>query len=140
MAENIAHLAVFESATDGATYTEIDGLDSFSRQSMRDVLNVTSFADPSAHQIKIMGLKDGSIDLSGNVVFDVSTLTLNVGIKNIAQRARDGGALSLRAKVDGSGGTYKGVETLVKEFGFSAEVSGAVEWSASLQMNGAAWA
>lgn len=140
MAENIAHLAVFESATDGATFTEIDGLTSWSMQKMRDVLNVTSFKDASAHQIKIAGIKDGSFDIGGNVVFAVSTLTLDVGIKNIAQRARDGGTLTLRAKVDGSGGTYKSVACLVKEFGIKADVNGSVEWSASLQMNGATWA
>lgn len=139
MAENVAHLAIIESATDGATFTEIDGLNSVSRDSAREMIEVTSFKDPSGHKIKIAGIKDGSVELGGNVVFAAS-LSLDTGIKNVAQRARDGGALTLRTKLDGTGGTYRGVACLVKEFGLKADVGGAVEFSASLQMNGAAWA
>ncbi len=140
MAETVGHLALIESSTDGVTYTEIDGHDSFAVNRNRDSIEVTNFKDTTGAKIKIMGLRDGGCDLSGNIVFTVSTLTLDVGIKNIIQRIVDGGALFLQAKIEGAGGTYRGATGLVEEFSLSAEVDGAVKWSAKTCLNGAGWA
>lgn len=139
MAENAGHLVILESATDGATYTEVDGAKSLGRSAGRDVLDVTTFKDTSGHVVKIVGLKEESIDLGGHVYFN-SSLSLDTGIKNLFQRARDGGAISIRAKVDGSGGTYRGSTGLISEWSLSAEVGGTLEWSTKVQFNGQAWA
>lgn len=140
MAENIAHTSIFESATDGATFAEIDGAQSYSRDASRTVLEVTPFKDATGHKIKIMGRKDGGVSLGGQLVLMTGTLSVDTGIKNVMQRARDGGALTLRTKVDGVAGTYRGAACVVTEFGIKAEVDGTVEWSATLKLNGAAWA
>ena len=139
MAENAGHLAVIESSLDGAAWVEIDGEDSFSVSRERESIEVTNFKDPTGAKIRIMGIADGACELGGNVVFKASTLDLDPGIAKIVQRARDKGALYLRTKLEGSGGSYRGAVGLVEKFSLSAEVGGAVTWSASTTLNGAGW-
>lgn len=140
MAENAGHLVVLESATDGVTFTEIDGGSSLGRGAGRTVLDVTTFKDTSGHKLKIVGLKEESMDVGGHVMFMPTTFTLDTGIKNIIQRARDGGTLTLRAKLEGAAGTYRSSSGLVSEWSLSAEADGVVEWSAKVQFSGVAWA
>ena len=140
MAENAGHLAVIENSLDDSTYVEIDGEDEFSVSLARDPIEVTNFKDATASKIRIMGLRDGYCDLGGNVVFRATTFEIDQGFKNLVTRLKDGAALFLRTKLDGSGGTYRGATTLGEEFTIAAEVSGAVTWSAKTCLNGAAWA
>lgn len=139
MAENAGHLVVVETATDGATYAEIAGGTSVSRASDRDALETTHFADASEHKTRIVGLKDGRVELSGNVSFTPVTFLLDAGFKNVVQRARDGGALSARSKMNGAAGAYLGAAGLVEEFSLSAEVGGLVEWSTTVRFNDDDW-
>lgn len=138
MAENVGHLAVVETSTDGTTFTEVDGENKFSREASREMIENTAFKDTSGHKRKLPGIKDGSAELGGHVVF-AATLSLDTGIKNVIQRVRDGGTLTLRTKLDGSAGTYRGASGLVTKFSLSADVLGSVEWSASVQFSGTSW-
>jgi predicted secreted protein len=140
MAENAGHLSIVESSTDAAAYTEVDGATMASRDLDRAMIDVTSMKDATNHKIKIAGLRDGQCAIEGHVVFASGTLQLDTGIKNIVQRARDGGLVAVRTKLDGAAGTYRTLASaLVSALSISAEVDGAVKWSCTLQNNGAVW-
>lgn len=139
MAENIGHLVIVESSTDGGAYTEIDGNETWANNRQRDQIEVTALKDATGAKIRIPGLRMGGADLGGSVVFASGTLALDTGIKNVFQRARDGGDLYLRSKVDGAAGTYRGAVGLVEQFSLSADPGGAVKWSAKTCHNGAGW-
>jgi len=141
MAENAGHLAIVESSPDDSVYTEIDGCTMTGVDRDKDIIDVTSMKDASGHKVKISGLKDSKASLEGHVVFTASTFVLDLGISNVFRRARDGGLLALRTKLDGSGGSYRTLASgLVSELSISGEVDGSVKWSAGIQANGAGWA
>ncbi len=140
MTEYVGHTAIVESSLDGSTWVEVDGDRSFGVSRARDLVETTTFADATGSKTRIAALRTGSCDLGGDIVFAVSTLTLDLGIAKIVQRLRDAGALYLRTKLDGAGGTYRGAVGLVEEFELKADVGGAVEWTAKTCLNGAGWA
>lgn len=128
MAENVAHLVVISSATSlGGSYTEISALNSAQLSRDREVLDITSFKDTSAHKIKLMGLKDTKLSLSGNR--DLA----DAGQTSLDSRYGDGASTFIEIKWDGVAGTSKKGEFKVASFQESADVSGIVEFSAELE-------
>lgn len=128
MAENVAHLVVIGIGTAiGGPYTEISGLTSASLTRDREVLDITHFKDTTAHKIKLMGLKDTKLSLSGNRdIADAPQTTLQT-------RLDDGASTFLQIKWDGSAGTGADGEFKVASFAESADVSGIVEFSCELE-------
>jgi predicted secreted protein len=128
MAENAGHLVVVGIHTAlGGPYTEISGVTSVSLSRERDVLDITHFKDATAHKIKMMGLKDTKLDISGNLDLADSAQS------QIRSRYDDGASTFVQIKWDGSGGSGADGEFKVASYSESAEVSGVVEFSAALE-------
>ena len=113
---------------------EVDGLNSVSYSPSLDLLDVTDFKDTSGAKLKLAGLKDGTISISGDFEPSDSPQAL------IRTNAGDGvsGYCSCHFNPSGSTGA-KGfiVEVKVASFTIEASVDGKATFSAELQFTGA---
>lgn len=113
---------------------EVDGINSVTYSPSLDLLDVTDFKDTTGTKLKLGGLKDGSVSLSGDLEMADAPQTL------IRTAASDGSSvwMTMHFNPSGSAGS-KGfnVECKVESFEISASVDGKVEFSASLQFTGA---
>lgn len=126
MSENAGHLVfVGLSSSYGGAYTEIGALSSASLTRDRTVLDLTNFKDTSAHKLKMMGLKDTKLELSGNR--DLADAQQSA----LSSRYDDGASTFIEIGWDGS--TFKKGEFKVSNFSEKASVDGVVEFSASLE-------
>jgi predicted secreted protein len=127
---------VYAKATNAAAVSgdEVDGINSVSYGPSLDLLDVTDFKDTTGTKLKLAGLKDGSISLSGDLEMTDAPQTL------LRTAAGDGSSVWMTIHFNPSGAaSAKGfqVECKVESFEISASVDGKVEFSASLQFNGA---
>lgn len=130
MAEEVGHEVVLEVDPVGSSsWTEIDGVTSCSIGRNRDMLDITSFKDTSGARKRLAGLKDGTIQISGNLIL------ADAGQTEIRARYNDGADLEFGFKWDGSSGTRQTVACKVESYEESATVDGLVEFSATLQFN-----
>lgn len=126
MAENAGHaVSIGLSSSLGGAYTEIGSLNSVSLTRDRTVLDLTNFKDTSAHKLKMMGLKDTKIELSGNR--DLADAQQSA----LSSRYDDGASTFIQIGWDGS--TFKKGEFKVANFSEKASVDGLVEFSVSLE-------
>ncbi len=126
MAENAAHLTQVGIHTAlGGPYVEMSGVNSLSLTRDRTVLDITNFKDTSAHKLKIMGLKDTKLDISGNL--DLADAPQSV----LRSRYDDGASTFVGIEWDGS--TVADGEFKVASYSESASVDGVVEFSCSLE-------
>jgi TP901-1 family phage major tail protein len=142
MAENSGHLVIVETSPDASTYTEIDGLTSFSGKRDRTSIDFTNFKSAAAtsHKVAVAGMRAATVSLSGNLAAQDSTFAIDVGQANLITAARAGSAVACRTKVDGSSGTYVTLAAArVASFEISAEIDGLVTFSVELQSDGASW-
>lgn len=140
MAENVGHLVIVETSPDASTYTEVDGLTSFSAKRDRTEIDMTHFADASAHALSLVGLRSTTVSLAGNLSCRASTFEIDAGQANVISAARAGSLVACRTKVDGSGGSYVTLASaLVSSLEISVDIDGLVTFSAELQSNGASW-
>lgn len=124
-----AHPLVFAvSATDGS-YTEVDGINDLSFGPSREMLETTDFKDTSGAKTRMAGLKDGTIQISGDGEFSDTPQNL------IRTQEDNGGDLWARIYWDGSAG-HK-VKCIVESYQIKGQVGGKVEFTATLQFNGA---
>lgn len=141
MSESVGHLSIVETSTDAASYAEADGVTSVTKELSRNVIDVTGMKDASGHRVKLMGVKDGKLSLDGHLSFTAVTFVVDEGLRKVIQRARDGGLIAARTKLDGSGGSYVTMASgLVESLKISANVDGSVTFSSTIQNNGAGWA
>ena len=128
-------VAVYWKATSGAySGSEVDGIKSVTYSPSLDLLDVTDFADTTGAKLKLAGLKDGSIKISGNLEMADTPQAL------IRTNAGDGvvGYATVIFNPSGSTGS-KGFQVACKVAGFeiSASVDGTVDFSCDLQFTGA---
>lgn len=121
-------LVLAVSATDGS-YTEVDGVNDLSFGPNRAMLMTTDFKDTSGAQTRMAGLKDGTIQISGDAEFADAPQNL------IRTQEDNGGDLFVRIYWDGIAG-HK-VKCIVESYQVNGGVDGKVEFSATLQFNGA---
>ena len=134
---NAAHLQKVEVSTNGSSYTEADGISKSSFKPVRDLLETTDFKDTSGAKTRIAGLKDASIDVSGDLEMGDTN-----GLKAIIDACDAGSDLWFKLTFNvGGGAGLVGItlKTLVESYEVSDEVAGKVEFSASAKANGA-WA
>lgn len=124
-----AHLMTISGANADSGYAEIDGINDFSFGPSRDTLETTDTADTSGAHTRMLGLKDGTIALSGDYESGDAAQAL------LLTQWGNGGAYWLKVLWNGSTG-HK-VQCIVESFDIKGNVSGKVEFSASLKMNGA---
>jgi predicted secreted protein len=113
---------------------EVDGLNNVSYSPSVDLLDITDFKDTSGAKLKLAGLLDGSISLSGD--FEMSDAPQAL----IRSSMVSGASLWTSCHFNPSGSTgSKGfiVETKVASFEIATAVDGKVTFSASLQFTGA---
>lgn len=112
---------------------EVDGINNVTYSPNVDLLDVTDFKDTSAAKLKLAGLKDGTISISGDLEMSDAPQAL------IRTNAGDGvsGWASCHFNPSGATGS-KGfiVECKVESFEISASVDGKVEFTASLSFTG----
>ncbi len=126
MAENAGHLVVFSVSPDGTTYTELTGITSCSIGQDRDMLEITSLKDTTAAKVRLAGLRDAKVSMTGNYdPTDASQIQLTT-------RYGDGASAWIGVKWDGSGGTLKEGEFKVASFNVSVDVGGTVEFTCDL--------
>lgn len=126
MAENAGHLVdVGIHTAIGGPYTAISGVTSVSLSRERDSLETTHFADTTGAKLRIMGLKDAKISMSGNL--DLSDSAQG----QIRSRYSDGASTFIGIEWDGS--TVADGEFKVQAYNESAEVGGLVEFSAEFE-------
>lgn len=114
-------------------YTQIGVMDNFDFSEQRTNLDKTSFGDSGARE-RFLGLKDGSISLSG--YYDSS----DGGLTEIRSGFTGAADAVVWIMVAWTGDPADGtdhVKCTVEEYTRSAEVDGRVEVSASLNFNGA---
>ncbi len=126
MAENAGHLVqVGVHTAIGGPYVDINGVTSVSVSRDRTVLDITDFADVTASKLKIMGLKDCKIEISGQRdIADAPQAAL-------VSRYDDGASTFIGIEWDGS--TVSDGEFKVASFNESADVDGLVTFSCSLE-------
>lgn len=127
---------VYAKATNAVAVSgdEVDGINSVSYSPSLDLLDVTDFKDSTGTKLKLGGLKDGSVSLSG----DLEMTDAPQGLLRTA--AGDGSSVWMTMHFNPSGAaSSKGfqVECKVESFEISASVDGKVEFSASLSFTGA---
>lgn len=113
---------------------EVDGINNVTYSPSLDLLDVTDFKDSTGAKLKLGGLKDGSISLSGDLEMTDAPQAL------LRTAAGDGSSVWMSCYFNPSGSTgQKGfkVECKVESFEITAAVDGKVEFSASLQFTGA---
>jgi predicted secreted protein len=121
----------------GATPTasdEVDGINNVTYSPKVDLLDVTDFKDTSGAKLKLAGLIDGSISLSG----DYEPTDAPQSLLRTSMTSGASVWLSVHFNPSGTTGT-KGfiVECKVESFEVSAAVDGKAEFSCSLQFTGA---
>lgn len=113
---------------------EVDGINSVSYSPSLDLLDVTDFKDSTGAKIKLAGLKDGSISLSGDLEMTDAPQAL------LRTAASDGTSVWLTIHFNPSGSaSAKGfqVECKIESFEISASVDGKVEFSSTASFTGA---
>ena len=131
-----APVVVYLKATNAAAVAgdEVNGLNNVGYSPTVDLLDVTDFQDTSGFKLKLAGLKDGSVSISGD--YEPSDAP-----QQLVPSSWSSGAsvwATLHFNPSGSAGT-KGfqVECKVESFEITAGVDGKVEFSASLSFTGA---
>lgn len=125
-------LAIYANATTITAADEMDGVNNVSFGPTRDLLEDTDFKDTSATRTRFAGLKDGTISLSGDYEpADTPQSALETAFNN-------GTDITIGIAWDGATGSNgHQVVCQVESFEISASFDGKVEFSASLQFNGA---
>jgi len=113
---------------------EVNGLNNVGYSPTVDLLDVTDFQDTTGFKLKLAGLKDGSISLSG----DYEPTDAPQGLIPSSWSSGASVWCTLHFNPSGSAST-KGfqVECKVESFEITAAVDGKVEFSCSLQFTGA---
>lgn len=127
---------VYAKATNAAAVSgdEVDGINSVSYSPSLDLLDVTDFKDTTGTKLKLAGLKDGSVSLSGDLEMADAPQAL------LRTAGGDGSSVWITIHFNPSGAaSSKGfqVECKVESFEISASVDGKVEFTASLQFTAA---
>lgn len=115
-----------------ATYSQIGTMDNFDFSESRTNLDKTSFGDSGARE-RFLGLKDGSVSLSG--FYD----SADAGLTEIRSGFTGSADAVVWIMVAWTGDPADGtdhVKCTVEEFTRSSEVDGRVEVNASLNFNG----
>lgn len=134
VAGHLATIYLKSTAAAWAAGDEVDGIKSVGYAPTREMLDITDTKDTTGARKKLAGLKDGSVSLSGNSEHaDV--------VQTLLRTSFDGGA-SIWANVVNNptgGAAAKGyqVECLVESYNIEWQVDGTVDFSATLQFNGA---
>ena len=123
------HPLAFSTSSDDVTYAEVDGITDLSFGPSRDMLESTDFKDTSGAKTRLAGLKDGTIQVSGDYE------SADTGQATILSRWADGAACW--AKILWNGSTGHKVACIVESFQIAASVGGKVTFTATLQFNGA---
>lgn len=113
---------------------EVAGLNSVDYSPTVNMLDVTDFKDTTGFKLKLAGLKDGSISLSGDF--------LSGDAPQVLARSSWSSGASIWATLNfdpsaSAGSKGFNVECKVENFKVSAAVDGKVEFTASLQFTGA---
>jgi len=124
-----AHPLTLSVASADSGYAEVDGINDFSFGPKRDILESTNFKDTSGAKTRFAGLTDGAVSISGDY--------LSADTPQALIRTQEGNGGDLWVKVLWDGATGHKVKCIVESFTIKAAVAGKVEFSASLQMNGA---
>lgn len=132
---NAAHPLAVKVAAADANYQEMDGIKSVKFGPSRTMLETTDFKDTSGAKTRMAGLKDGTIELSG----DLEEADANG--QSIVRTAFDNGS-DCWAQIEfapGAGPGSKGykVKGIVESYSIDGDVDGLVTWSATIQFNGA---
>lgn len=124
-------VAVYWKATSGAyAGFEIDGIKSVTYSPTLELLDVTDFKDTTGAMLKLGGLRDGSIKISGNLeMADAPQALLRTnagdGVSGFATCIfNPGGAVGVKGFQ---------VECKVASFEITSEVDGTVDFSADIQ-------
>lgn len=124
-------IAVLVKAADSGwgSSDELDGINSAQLKSTRDLLEATDFKDTSACRKRIAGLKDGTIEMSGD--YEAADAP-----QDLLRSSKESGAdIYVWIKWDGTAG-HK-VACLVESFDIGGTFDGKVQFSCSLVFNGA---
>ncbi len=127
MAENAGHLVKVGINTAAGSYTEISGVTSVGLNRDRDSLETTHFKDTTGAKLRIMGLKDAKISMSGNLDLSDSAQS------QIRSRYDDGASAFIEIQWDGS--TSKDGEFKVASYNEKADVGGLVEFTADFEQS-----
>lgn len=128
-------VAVYWKATSGSySGGEVDGIKSVGYSPSLDLLDVTDFKDTTGAKLKLAGLKDGSIKLSGNLEMADVPQAL---IRTNAGDGVSGYATVIFAPSASTGSKGFQVECKVASFDISASPDGTVDFSCDLQFTGA---
>lgn len=119
-------------STNGTTWTECDGIKSFSFTKDRVVLDITDFKTTGIDREKLMGLRDASFQISGDFVANDAGQEIFLDAQDDTS---DNPALYIRILFDGTNGVTCKITCESSEIG--AEVEGLVTFSASGTQNGA---
>lgn len=123
------HLSTVTVSSNDTTYNAVDGIKSAEFSPAVAMLETTDFNDATGARTRIAGLKDGSISLSGD--YEES----DTGAALIRTQWASGGNLYLKFAPNGTTG-FK-VLTIVQDYKVSSSFDGTVQFSATLQFNGA---
>lgn len=115
--------------TSASPTDEMDGITSISFGPSRDMLETTDFKDTTGARTRLAGLKDGSIQLSGQYE---SADTAQAALRTAWGSGAD---FYLQVLWDGTNGNE--VKCIVESYEVSGDVGGLVEFTATLQFNAA---
>lgn len=113
---------------------ELDGINNVSYSPSLDILDVTDFKDTTGFKKKLAGLKDGSVSFSGD--FEPTDAPQSLLRSSWLSGASIWTTLHFDPSAAAGSRGYQ-VECIVESFEISAAVDGKVEFSCSLQFNGA---
>lgn len=131
-----AHPVVVKVATPAdASYAEMDGIKSVKFGPSRTMLETTDFKDTSGAKTRLAGLKDGTIELSGDLE-EGDTSGQNV-VRGCFDSGADCWTQILFAPSASAGSQGYKVKGIVASYDLNADVDGLVSWTASIQFNGA---
>ncbi len=116
------------SATDGS-YVEMDGINDISFGPSADLLETTDFKDTTGTKSRIAGLKDGTIQFSGDYE------SADAPQASVLTQMTAGSALW--CKILWNGSTGHKVQGIVESVEIKGSFDGKVEFSATVQFNGA---
>lgn len=132
MTATAAHTAaLYAKSTSGSVSgsDEIDGINSVSVSQELTELETTDFKDTSSFKTRIAGLKDGSIEISGD--FEPADAPQNL----VRSSFLSGATIYITYLRDGTNGArFPALVTSIKEDG---AVDGKAQFSATLKLNGA---
>lgn len=107
--------------------TEMDGITSVSFGPNRDMLETTKFNNVNANRSRMAGLKDGTIQISGQYIGNDTAQT--------ALRTAWSNGSDFYCQILWDGLTGHEVRCAVESYEISADVGGLVEFTATLQFN-----